>query len=330
MNKTDIEWADYTWNPVTGCLHDCPYCYARRIAYRFGLDFAPKMDDPNFHGCKYDSPEGLDTMAALDEPYRKNGKIQPYPMAFYPTFHRYKLGDPEKKADPLTIFVSSMGDLFGEWVPTEWIREVFDACDKASQHRYLFLTKNPAGIEKAIDYYAGEDRGSEDSYEFFDNMWFGTTVTSQDDAGRIDQITDIEEGHRFLSIEPLLGPITLDIKKDRCPICGSNGIFQDNPATAMGLPPFYCDCCAEWESETGEDRRPSIDWVIIGAESGNRSGKVVPRREWIESIVNECRSAGVPVFMKDSIAGIIGPDNMLRQIPEGIELPTKGGATNGH
>ncbi len=91
----------------------------------------------------------------------------------------------------------------------------------------------------------------------------------------------------------------------------------------MGLPPFYCDCCADWESETGEDLRPSIDWVIIGAESGNRKDKVVPRCEWIESIVVECRPPRVPVFMKDSVADIVGPDNMLRQLPEGIELPTK-------
>jgi protein gp37 len=67
-----------------------------------------------------------------------------------------------------------MGDLFGSWVPDEWIDEVFQACFNADRHRYMFLTKNPKRYDKAIDYTAGEDRGTEE-IEIWDNMWFGTT-----------------------------------------------------------------------------------------------------------------------------------------------------------
>ena len=58
--------------------------------------------------------------------------------------HRYRLNQPERQAEPQTVFVCSMADLFGRWVPTSWIAEVLDACRRAPQHRYLFLTKNPA------------------------------------------------------------------------------------------------------------------------------------------------------------------------------------------
>ena len=116
MNKTKIEWCDSTWNPVTGCFHGCKYCYARRIAERFGMKFAPHLGDPGMEGaCKYDSGEGMDTMLELEKPYEEDGRVQPYPMAFMPTFHKYRLDEPARKTRPRTIFVCSMADLFGEW-----------------------------------------------------------------------------------------------------------------------------------------------------------------------------------------------------------------------
>ena len=130
--KTKIDWADATWNPVTGCLHDCEYCYARRIAERFGSNLMPIF-------TKY---------PVLDKPVRNlgidAGKIQPYPFDFTPTFHRYRLGEPARWTRPRNIFVCSMADLFGDWVPDGWIQEVIAVCDAAPQHRYLFLTKNPS------------------------------------------------------------------------------------------------------------------------------------------------------------------------------------------
>ena len=111
-SKTKIDWADATWNPVTGCLHGCEYCYAQRIAERFGSNQMPIFTD----------------YPVLDKPVRSVGfdgeKIQPYPFDFTPTFHRYKLDTPHHWKKPRTIFVCSMADLFGEWVPDEWIRAV--------------------------------------------------------------------------------------------------------------------------------------------------------------------------------------------------------------
>ena len=159
--KTKIDWCDSTWNPVTGCLHGCEYCYARRIAERFGgcwrLDLPPDtswrgnvgerglMGDYARHSNRkchvLDAPEI--ECAVFDPPSGYRGKVKPYPYSFDPTFHRYKLDEPQRWKKPRTIFVCSMADLFGDWVPDEWIAEVFKACDAAPWHRYLFLTKNP-------------------------------------------------------------------------------------------------------------------------------------------------------------------------------------------
>lgn len=195
MNKTKIEWADYTWNPVTGCLHGCPYCYARRNVERFGMKFATRLGDPGMEGaCKYDSSEGTDTMLELEKPYiDPNGVKQPYPMAFLPTFHRYKLDEPARKTAGVTIFVGSMCDLFGEWVPDAWIAEVFAACKRAPQHTYLFLTKNPARYIALAASETGLPQAS--------NMWYGSTATTQDVP------TFYSDWHRtFVSIEPILSP----------------------------------------------------------------------------------------------------------------------------
>lgn len=137
MEKSKIEWCDSTWNPVSGCYHPCPYCYARSTANRFkGCDCAAGGEtDENVVYLK----ERL-TVTSKDGVVRNAA----YPFGFTPTFHEYRLNDPLTKGFGKTIFVCSMADLFGDWVPDEWIKKVFDACKAASGHRYLFLTKNPA------------------------------------------------------------------------------------------------------------------------------------------------------------------------------------------
>lgn len=267
MDKTKIEWADATWNPVTGCLHGCEYCYARRIANRFGLPYAPRLGDPGMEGaCKYDTDEaGMDTMLELEKPYVKDGRKQPFPMGFYPTFHRYRLGIPERWEKPRTIFVCSMADLFGEWVPDEWIVEVFAACARALQHRYLFLTKNPARYDDLIDKGLLPEA---------DNFWYGSTVT---DINR-DRLHWNRNAHTFMSCEPMLAPW--------------------NPAR-----------------EPPKERERLPEWVIFGAETGNRAGKVTPKKEWIDNAVQHCRNMGAAVFMKDSLIPIVGADNMRREFP---------------
>lgn len=252
MQKTKIDWADMTWNPVTGCFHGCEYCYARRIAERFGLDFAPRLGDPGMEGaCKYDSPEGMDTMLELKKPYRINGHIQPYPMAFMPTFHRYRLGEPARKTKGMTIFVCSMADLFGDWVPDSWIADVFKACEAAPQHRYLFLTKNPKRYEQVLDRF------------FPPNMFFGWSQTGP--MGNALNHSTHHSIRSFVSIEPLHRPF------ERFNVRG-------------------------------------LDWAIVGAETGNRRGKVIPEKSWVDAIAIACAANGVPLFMKESLRGLMGPD----------------------
>ena len=257
-DKTKIDWADATWNPVTGCFHNCPYCYARGIAHRYGLPYAPSLGDPGMEGAaKWDSDEGMDTMLELEKPYIKDGKKQPYPMGFYPTFHRYRLNIPARWERPRTIFVCSMADLFGDWVPDEWIREVFDACATAPQHRYLFLTKNPARYSQLVKNGIVMPNTIE--------WWYGYTV---------DGLRELPDHrpigwHSFVSVEPLL----------RAP---DAKMLEDIAKTS---------------------------WIIVGAETGNRKGKVIPEKAWIDQIVHKAQSAWMtPVFMKESLREIMGRD----------------------
>ncbi len=206
MNKTKIEWCDYTWNPVTGCRHGCPYCYAERISKRFTGNFEP-------------------------------------------TFHASRLDELAKLKKPSKIFVVSMGDLFGDWAPSEWIEKVFTACEKSPQHTYIFLTKNPARYTREDSiFHAGNSKR---------NWWYGTTITTQCDynekAGKLPLYRN-----GFLSIEPIVAPIEL-IKIHQMP----------------------------------------IKWAIVGAQTG--PGAVPPKREWVQSIVDQCRAAKVPVFLKNNL-----------------------------
>lgn len=182
MNKTKIDWCDSTWNPVTGCLNGCEYCYARSIANRFGT----KDQCHNFYGG-----HPIGKIHELEEPavVTETGKKSPYPFNFEPTFHKYRLNEYQNKKGR-NIFVCSMADLFGEWVPDEWIEEVFKACDNAPQHNYLFLTKNPFRYE--ILHRKGILRKR-------DNMWYGYSMPKNDCDYWYDS-----RYKTFESMEPLL------------------------------------------------------------------------------------------------------------------------------
>ncbi len=176
MNKTKIEWCDSTWNPVTGCLYGCEYCYARRVAKRFGKEL------PDFSGYPATHCGSHMVESKLDD--------NPYPFIFEPTFHAYRLKEPLHKAKPQTIFVCSMADLFGDWVPDEWIEEVFAACMRAPQHRYLFLTKNPKRYVN-LELMKKLPRNR--------NFWYGTSApTPESDLFSSGGL------NTFISIEPML------------------------------------------------------------------------------------------------------------------------------
>ncbi len=170
MAETKIEWTDKTWNPVTGCTkksEGCLHCYAEVMARRL---------------------KGM-------------GQVK-YKNAFQLTLHPEDLDEPKKWRRPHNIFVCSMGDLFHEEVPFEFVDEVMKVVRDTPQHRYQILTKR---AERMEEYFCGHDVPA--------NVWLGVTVEVQRTKTRIDHLRNLKASVRFLSCEPLLedlGEMNLD------------------------------------------------------------------------------------------------------------------------
>ena len=270
--NTKIDWCDATWNPVTGCYHRCEYCYARRIAERFGCATIAIYDEDGY------VVDGFVTCAdgtchEMEHPYEDCGKgrIAPYPYEFDPTFHRYKLDEPQHWKKPHTIFVCSMADLFGEWVPDEWIEQVFKACEAAPKHRYMFLTKNPARFKQL----------RKNGVKLPNDCWIGTSVTR--DAEQADQYT------------------------------GRTGYLSENwDTTAQWF--VSVEPILERMSRGSIENLTAMNWVIVGAETGRRNERVIPEKKWIDEIAEECKRCGTPIFMKESLRGLMGAD-FLQEFP---------------
>lgn len=263
MNKSKIDWTDFTWNPVTGCRRGCAYCYARKQAARFSGDTRINITDPQVQA--QDGPEGR--VYVLPQPFHNaRGSVIPFPAGFEPTLHEYRLGDVAKKKKPATIFVCSMADLFAPAIPDEWIDKVFEACRAAPWHNYLFLTKCPER------YAALANAGKLPRRRECPNFWYGTTVTKAGDRAFTPGVTF----NTFLSIEPISGPLDAGL--------GSFG---------------------------------GASWIIVGAETGNRKGKITPERAWIENVIEAAAITRAPVLLKDSaeLRAVWG-DDLIQDFPE--------------
>lgn len=123
-------------------------------------------------------------------------------------------------------------------------------------------------------------RPDEASYILGDNVWNGTSIVNEVDVSRFNYLPAV--GNRFVSIEPIHEHFQIEEKHNL-------------------LPRF-------------------VDWVIIGAETGNRKNKIIPQKSWIDDIVTACEKERTPVFMKESLLPIIGEENMLRQFPQGLRI----------
>ena len=272
MKKTKIDWADSTWNPVTGCLHGCEYCYARRIAERFG-DASETHNNECCPECQW-IMEGTGEIHDLNEPIYDfdNGCNAPYPFGFDPTFHRYRLDEPQRWKKPRTIFVCSMADLFGEWVPDEWIRQVFEACKAAPWHRYLFLTKNP---DRYFSLHSNGELPNEKNFFYgitMDTKWSalkGVRILITNELGAAIGGNRLNHANFFASVEPML---------------------EDFGQVVSGLIAAH------------------VPWIILGAETGKRKDIVKPEKEWVMRLSVQSKKLGGAVFMKESIREIMGDD----------------------
>lgn len=164
MSTTTIEWTEATWNPVTGCSKTspgCVNCYAERMAKR---------------------------LQAMGQHNYRDG--------FAVRTHQHMLSLPGTWLKPRMVFVNSMGDLFHEQVPLDFILQVFRVMRETPRHTYQLLTKRSdrlASLAPLLDWPA--------------NVWMGVTVEDNERLYRVQQLREVPATVRFLSIEPLLGPL---------------------------------------------------------------------------------------------------------------------------
>lgn len=253
---TKIEWATDTWNPITGCTkisEACQNCYAERMSKRLA------------GRCGY--PEG--------EPFRV-------------TLHPDKLDQPMRWKKPRIIFVCSMGDLFHEDVPDRFLDQIFAVMAKAEQHIFLLLTKRPKRAKEYIlKAMYDENCNYQGWYEAIndleipdvtpmENIWLGVTTENQARADeRIPVLLQIPAAKRFVSVEPMLGPVDLN---------------------KYLYPQRLCDGHSAWQCDEDCPRRPGLDWVICGGETGPGARPMHP--DWVRSLRDQCQEAEVPFFFK--------------------------------
>jgi protein gp37 len=236
-----IEWTDASWNPVRGCSRvseGCRNCYAEGVAARFSGPGRP------YEGLARFTPRGP----------QWTGKIRLVPEV---------LEQPLRWRKPRKIFVNSMSDLFHEDVPFRFIANVFGHMHSAPRHTFQVLTKRAARMRVFIEWFRREWLGGSDAFpREYPHVWLGVSVEDQRAADeRIPELLATPAAVRFLSCEPLLGPVDVRFK------------------------------------ETGAHyREDRLDWVIVGGESGRRARPL--EVAWARSLVEQCRAAHVPVFVK--------------------------------
>lgn len=254
---TSIEWTDVTWNPVTGCDRvsaGCDHCYALTLAKR------------------------LKAMGSAK--YQADGDPRTSGPGFAVTTHPDALDIPRRWRTPRMVFVNSMSDLFHARVPVEFVAAVLEVIAETPRHTYQVLTKRPGRARRLAE--SGR-------ITFPPNLWLGTSVENGAVTDRITELTATPGvAVRFLSLEPLLGPVDLDrfLFTRRC----ADGCSCRHPDDGDRN---ECACggeCAEWRPA------PEIDWVIVGGESGPNARAIHP--DWVRDLRDQCVEAEVAFFFK--------------------------------
>jgi protein gp37 len=271
-DNTHIEWTDATWNPITGCSvvsPGCTNCYAMKLA---GTRLA-----------HHESRAGL-TRETKGGPVW-TGEVR---------FNEQWLDQPLRWKKPRMIFVCAHGDLFAEGVPDAWIDQVFAVMALAPHHTFQVLTKRSARMRAYMDCFSGADmpmdritaamwtineRRTDHIHGGWPlrNVWLGVSVEDQKRADeRIPDLLATPAAVRWISAEPLLGPVSLDdIAIPRPELCAS----------------------VIWSALRGWGGAPSkINWVVVGGESGPGARPMHP--DWVRSLRDQCAEANVPFFFK--------------------------------
>ena len=251
--NSKIEWTDYTWNPWLGCekvSQGCKNCYAERetpirIARRRGVEmWGPSGIRQVTADGTWEMPHRWNRQAARDGVRRR----------VFPSL-----------CDPFEDRPELVGPRAG----------LFSVIEKTSNLDWLLLTKRPENVRRMVE--AIRQHWGGDQAPYFENLWIGTSVENQEQADkRIPELLNVPAHARFLSCEPLLGPLDLSH------VANSGG---ENYGIQDGV----------------------IDWVIVGGESG--PGARSMERAWAQQIVRDCNAAGVPAFVKQLGAAYSDPEN---------------------
>lgn len=233
MAESSIEWTEQTWNPTTGCDRispGCDHCYALTMAARLKGMGQPK--------------------------YQRDGDPRTSGPGFGLTLHPDALNVPLKRRKPTMWFVNSMSDLFHKDVPLDFIREVFEVMSATPQHTYQILTKRPKRMARLVT-QVYEDWGG--MAPPLPNVWLGTSIESADYNWRARHLEETPAAVRFISAEPLLGPLV-------------------GPEADPGLDLL------------------DIDWLIVGGESGPEHRPI--DAQWVRDLRDCARGAGTAFFFK--------------------------------
>lgn len=285
---TAIEWTQApgykgeTWNPVTGCDRVSPGC-----AHCYALDLAARL-------------KGMG-----QKRYQRDGDPKTSGPGFGLTLHPDKLGQPLRWTKPRMVFVNSMSDLFHEEIPDEYIAQVFAVMTASPQHIFQVLTKRPERMrdllrQRSFWFQVELERCwgpiAEPRYPS-PNVWLGVTIENRRFVHRADLLRETPAAVRFISAEPLLGPLIYD---------GHYELRADHSATVRsGRRPRHG--CGPDSRIPGWSRSPfsgpeldltGIDWLITGGESGGGHRRFDP--DWAIALRDACRSNGVAFFHKQN------------------------------
>lgn len=247
--NSDIEWTDHTFNPWIGCTKvsaACDHCYAEAIDSRFHPKadrWTPGASRQRTSEATWRNPIIWDRRAARDGVRRK-------------------------------VFCASMADVFDSKVSREWHDDLWRLITVTRNLDWLLLTKRPQNIKRLLP--------SDWSIDRYPHVWLGTTVETQEEAERrIPHLLGVQADVRFLSCEPLLGPVNLRKVITRT----SWGGYQCDALVGLHFKEFNQPILG-----------PKIDWVIAGGESGPAARPTHP--DHFRSLRDQCSSAGVPFFFK--------------------------------